>query len=344
MKLATLDTGGDGTLLIVSRDLSQAVRATAARSLQDALDDWPRLEPALRSQAARLESGTATDSFALDWSALAAVMPRSFQFLDGSVFLAHNHILARAWGFEPRGEAEPPLMYQGLSNRFYGPQEDVSFANFDHEVDFEAEYGIIVDAVPLGIPAEAALGHIRLLTIINDWSLRKFGPEEMRGGFGFLHAKPPSTLAAVAVTPDELADAWCDGRIHLSLEVHRGNELFGRPNGSAMHYHFGELIAHAAATRDLCAGTVIGSGTVSNFNAEEVGSGCIAERRALDAIAGGALTPYLEPGEMVALEARNAAGASIFGRVEQYVRKANTPSIDGPLPSGGEQPSLVPKT
>jgi fumarylacetoacetate (FAA) hydrolase len=299
MKLATLNTGGDGRLLIVSRDQSQAVFAAAAPTLQDALDRWSQVADALRAQADRLDAGQERDARPVEPRALAAILPRSYQFLDASAFLAHNHILARAWGFPPRGKEEPPLMYQGLSNRFYAPHEDVHFASFDHDVDFEAELGVIVDAVPLGVTPQAALDHIKLIIVINDWSLRRFGPEEMRGGFGFLHAKPPSTLSSIALTPDELGESWRDGRIHLPLEVRRGDEVFGTPAGGAMHFGFGELIAHAAATRDLCAGTVIGSGTVSNFDADSVGSGCIAERRALDRLAGQSETPYLQADEAV---------------------------------------------
>lgn len=323
MKLATLDTGGDGTLLIVSRDLGRAARAEAAPTLQAALDDWERVEPALRRQAEAIEAGT-VETIAVDPLALAAVLPRGYQFLDASAFLAHNHILARAWGFEPRGEAEPPLMYQGLSDRFYAPHAPVPFRGFDDEIDFEAEYGVITDAVPMGVSPGDALGHVRLLIIINDWSLRAFGPAEMRGGFGFLHAKPPSTLSAFAVTPDELGDAWHDGRIALPLQVELNGAPFGRPDGAAMHFGFGELIAHAATTRALCAGTVIGSGTVSNYNADQVGSACLAERRALDALAGRQLTGFLKAGDRVAIEARGDGGTSLFGRIEQSV-VARTP-------------------
>lgn len=321
MKLATLDTGGDGTLLVVSRDLTRATRALAARTMQAALEGWAAVEPALRAEAARLEDGDAADAFRLEQDQLAAAMPRSYQFLDASAFLAHNHILAKAWGFEPRGEHEPVLMYQGISHRYVAPHADVTFGSFDHDVDLEAEYGIITDRVPMGIAPADALAHARLLVIVNDWSLRAFGPDEMRGGFGFLHAKPPSTLSAIAVTPDEMGDGWHNGRVALPLEVTLNGEVFGRPNGAAMHFGFGELIAHAARTRDLCAGTVIGSGTVSNYDAQAVGSGCIAERRALDALAERSPTPYLKPGDRVALQAE-LNGATVFGNVDQVVRRA----------------------
>lgn len=318
MKLATLRTGGDGRLLIVSRDLQRAVTANAAATMQAALDDWRTIEPALRAEADRLEAGAA-DSFAVDPHALDAALPRGFQFLDASAFLAHNHILANAWGFEKRGEQEPPLMYQGISHLYHTPHEELLFRGAADDVDFEAEIGVITDAVPMGIDPDAALAHVRLILIINDWSLRAFGPSEMKGGFGFIHAKPPSSLSAFAMTPDELGDAWHGGRVHLPLEVRRGDELFGRPHGGAMHFHFGELIAHAAATRDLCAGTVIGSGTVSNYDAENVGSGCIAERRALDAIAARPTTPYLSDGERVRL-ALIQDGIAPLGTLDQIVR------------------------
>lgn len=315
MKLATLRSGGDGRLLIVSRDLKRATFATDATTLQAALDDWERVEPLLREQAGQLNASPG-DGFIVDPAALDAVLPRGFQFLDASAFLAHNHILAGAWGFEKRGEHEPPLMYQGISHRYFAPHEDVAFASAAHEVDFEAEIGVITDAVPMGVAPEAALAHVKLIVVINDWSLRAFGPGEMKGGFGFIHAKPPSTLSAFAVTPDELGDAWQDGRVELPLSVWRGDALFGAPLGAAMHFGFGELIAHAAATRDLCAGTVIGSGTVSNYDAERVGSGCIAERRALDTIGGRALTPYLRDGERISL---SLGDPSLLGVIDQRV-------------------------
>lgn len=319
MKLASRADGPDGRLLIVSRDLSRGVFAEAAPTLQAAMEQWTAIEGKLRMQSDALNAGDETDTIDIDPLALAAILPRGYQFLDASAFLAHNHILAKAWGFEPRGEAEPPLMYQGLSNVFYPPHGDVPFRGFDDDVDFEAEFGVITDAVPLGVSPEAALGHARLIIMINDWSLRAFGPGEMKGGFGFLHAKPPSTLSAFAVTPDELGSDWRDGRVCLPLRVGRNGEAFGRPDGSAMHFGFGELIAHAARTRNLCAATVIGSGTVSNYDAATVGSGCIAERRALDALEDKTPTPYLGAGEKVRLELLDRGGESILGVIDQAV-------------------------
>ena len=318
MKLATLHDGRDGRLLIVSRDLQRGVVADAAPTMQAALDDWSAIEPELRRQAERLEAGSA-DSFAVDPLALDAALPRGFQFLDASAFLAHNHILADAWGFEKRGEQEPPLMYQGISHRYFSPHEDIAFRSSADDVDFEAEIGVLTDAVPMGITAQDALVHVRLIVIVNDWCLRAFGPAEMKGGFGFIHAKPPSTLSAFAITPDALGDGWRDGRVHLPLEVWRDGDCFGRPLGGAMHFHFGELIAHAAATRDLYPGTVIGSGTVSNYDAEQVGSGCIAERRALDALARRAPTAYLGNGERIGL-ALAQGNEKPLGIIDQIVR------------------------
>jgi fumarylacetoacetate (FAA) hydrolase len=328
MKLASRAADGpDGRLLIVSRDLSQAVEANAAATLLQALENWSSVEPQLRAQYDTLNAGAEPGAVGLDPTALAAALPRSHQFLDASAFLAHNHILADAWGYSRRTEADPPLIYQGVSDRFYPAHGEVPFRSEADDIDFEAEFGVILDATPLGVSPADALQHVRLVVMINDWSLRAFGPTEMKGGFGFLQAKPPSSLSAFAVTPDELGDAWRDGRVGMNLRVHRGEALFGAPDGAAMSYGFGDLIAHAAATRDLCAGTVIGSGTVSNFDAERVGSGCIAERKALDELAPTRVaTPYLRFGESVRIEALNAAGQSVFGAIEQLVaRRPTTP-------------------
>ena len=321
MKLASRAGGGpDGRLVLVSRDLAHVVDAEAAPTVQAALDRWAEVEPRLRAQYDDLAREGWPTASPLDFGALLAAMPRSFQFLDASAFLAHNHILAEAWGYEKRSPSDPPLMYQGLSDRFYPARGDISFKSEADSIDFEAEYGVILDDTPLGSEPRAALDHARLVVILNDWSLRSFGPQEMRGGFGFLHAKPPSAMSAIAVTPDELGEAWRDGRVALPMLVHRGEELFGRPDGAAMSYNFGELIAHACATRDLCAGTVVGSGTVSNYDADVVGSGCIAERRALDQlIPGKTPTPFLRFGEQVRLEVFDKAGASVFGSLSQTV-------------------------
>jgi fumarylacetoacetate (FAA) hydrolase len=320
VKLASRAEGPDGRLLIVSRDLKQAVKARAAKTMQRALETWTSIEADLQAQYEALNAGAEPGAYALDPHELAAALPRAYQFLDASAFLAHNHILADAWGYERRTEADPPLMYQGLSDRIYAPHADIPFRSEADNIDFEGEFAVLVDETPLGATPEGALGHVKLIVLLNDWSLRAFGPTEMKGGFGFLQAKPPSSLSAIAVTPDELGEAWADGRVGLTLRVHRGDVLFGDPQGSEMSYGFGDLIAHAAATRDLCAGTLIGSGTVSNFNAARVGSGCIAERKALDTLdPAGPSTPYLQFGERVRLEAFDKAGNSVFGAIDQRV-------------------------
>ncbi|WP_375396637.1 fumarylacetoacetate hydrolase family protein [uncultured Sphingomonas sp.] len=319
MKLASRNEGADGRLLIVSRDLTHAVPAEAAVTLQTALDDWDAVAPALDAQYRALNDGTAAGAVPLDPASLAAVLPRAYQFLDASAFLAHNFILAEAWRYERRTPVDPPLIYQGLSDRFYPPHGDVPFRSTEDGIDFEAEFGVIVDRVPLGTAPADALDHVRLVLLLNDWSLRAFGPEEMKGGFGFIQAKPPSALSGIAVTPDELGPAWADGHVHLAVTVTRGDERFGIPHGGEMTYGFDRLIAHAAATRDLCAGTVLGSGTVSNADAATVGSACIAERRGLDTIAGVEPVPFLDFGERVRIEAFDAAGESVFGVLDHRI-------------------------
>ena len=320
MKLATrAGHSPDGQLLVVSRDLRHVSKALAATTMQDALDRWDDVESGLHAQYDALNDGTADGAEALDMAELAAALPRSYQFLDASAFLAHNHILSSAWGFERRTQSDPPLIYQGISDRFYAARADIPFRSENDNIDFEAEYGVIVDRVPLGAEGHSALSHVRLVVVINDWSLRAFGPAEMRAGFGFLQAKPPCSMSPVAVSPDELGGKWRDGRVCLPLHVYRGDELFGRPDGGAMSYGFGDLIAHAAATRELCAGTVLGSGTVSNFDAATVGSGCIAERQALDKIAGRTPTPYLRFGERVRLRAGDEGSDAVFGELDQRI-------------------------
>ena len=320
MKLATRATSHpDGELLVVSQDLRQCVRARGAQTLQQALDRWHEIEGLLEDQYASLNAGREPGAATVDPLELMAAMPRSYQFLDASAFLAHNHILARAWGFEPRTLLDPPLMYQGLSDRFLPPHGAVSFRSQSDDIDLEAEFAVITDRVPLGTSKEQACAHIKLVVLLNDWSLRAFGPAEMKGGFGFIHAKPPSAISAFAVTPAGLGDAWQDARVRLTVSTSINGVGFGHPQGDEMSYGFDELIAHAAATRDLCAGTVIGSGTVSSVNYASVGSGCIAERRAIDSIEKKSPLPYLKFGDRVRIEALDAAGRSVFGEIDQVV-------------------------
>lgn len=320
MKLATRSNGHpDGELLVVSHDLQRCVPARAARTLQDALDRWSDVHSSLQEQFASLNEGTERDAVHVEPSTLMAAMPRSYQFLDASAFLAHNHILAQAWGFQRRTPIDPPLMYQGLSDRFLPAHGIVKFRSEADEIDFEAEFAVITDRVPLGVSKEQALAHIKLVVLLNDWSLRAFGPSEMKGGFGFLHAKPPSSISAFAATPASLGEGWKNARVCLTMNITSNGEAFGHPHGHEMTYGFDELIAHAAATRNLCAGTVIGSGTVSSADYQHVGSGCIAERRAIDQIESKPLTPYLRFGDRVRMEAVDASGRSPFGAIDQVI-------------------------
>lgn len=320
MKLATRATGHpDGELLLVSEDLRQCVRAHAAATMQQALDHWQEVERPLEEQSAALNAGKERDAETVEPLSLMAAMPRSFQFLDASAFLAHNHILAQAWGFEPRTENDPPLMYQGLSDRFLAPHGEVTFRSAADDIDFEAEFAVITDRVPLGTSREQAAAHIKLIVLLNDWSLRAFGPSEMKGGFGFIHAKPHSSLSAFAATPGSLGECWRNSRVGLTTRIARNGVALGHPHGQEMSYGFDELIAHAAATRDLCAGTVLGSGTVSSANYRQVGSGCIAECRAIDSMEKRALTPYLQFGDRVCIDALDPTGHSVFGAIDQVV-------------------------
>jgi fumarylacetoacetate (FAA) hydrolase len=321
MKLASkMGTSPDGKLLIVSTDLASCVEAEAAPTLQYALDNWSEVQPELAKQSAALNAGRARGATPVNLASLGAAMPRSFQFLDASAFLAHNHILADAWGFERRPPLAPPLMYQGLSDRFYPPHGSVPFRSMDDEIDFEAELAVLTDRVPLGVSAADAIGNIKLIVLLNDWSLRAFGPAEMKSGFGFIHAKPPSSMSAFAITPDELGEAWRNCRACLPVNVYRNGMPFGRPSGAEMSFGFHDLIAHAATTRELCAGTIIGSGTVSNVNYEVVGSGCIAERRAIDRLKSAAEpTPYLKFNEQLRIEAIDSTGQLLFGSMDQRI-------------------------
>ncbi len=328
MKLATLKNGRkDGRLVVVSRDLQHAADAAAiAPTLLDALERWHAAEAPLLALYARLNAGTADGAFAFDPAQAAAPLPRAPQWCDGSAFLNHGRLMEKAFDIAPMPDADRiPLMYQGGSDDLLGPHDDLPLPDEAHGIDFEGEFGVIVGDVPLGCPAALALRHVRLLVQINDVSLRAFGPREMRTGFGFFQAKPSSSFAPVAVTPDEIGEAWRDGRVHLDLTVMRGDERFGHPNGSEMSFGFDQLIAHAAFTRRLSAGTIVGSGTVSNAGGHR-GSACIAERRAIELIEHGASrTPFLHFGERVRMEAQ-WQDAPVFGAIDQRVVRALPPT------------------
>ena len=320
MKLGSLKNGGrDGVLVVVSRDLSRAVRAgDIAATMQAALDDWDRCAGGLRSLYEDLEAGRAEGAFSLEPEDLAAPLPRAFQFLDGSAYLAHVERVRRARGAEmPPSFLTDPLMYQAASDGFLPPVGTIPVASEDYGIDFESEVCVVTDDVPMGVTAEEAGDRVRLLCLVNDVSLRNLIPAELGKGFGFLHSKPRSALSPVMVTPDELGEAWRDGKLHLPLLTFLDGERFGAPEaGEDMQFSFHELIAHAARTRPLAAGTIIGSGTVANQD-ESRGASCMAEKRMLEIIRDGKPeTPFLSFGASVRIEMLDANGESIFGAIE----------------------------
>ena len=321
MKLATRDDGTpDGELLVVSEDGARAKAVLGWPNLLAAIGDWQAAEPKLRAAAVEVENGAGGK---LDLVKLRAPLPRSWQWLDGSAFQTHADLMQVAFGTEPI-ERDKPLMYQGMSDRFYGPTEPVPFPDEAHGIDFEGEFGVVVDHVPMGTSAADAMEHIRLVVQINDWSLRGLAVPEMKTGFGWVQAKPACSMAPFALTPGELGDQWRNGRVCLDLHIEWNGKPFGRANGEPMQFGLGELIAHAARTRDLAAGTVIGSGTVSNPNYAEVGSSCISELRAIEMIAEGkAATGFMRFGDRVRMEARTAAGTAPFGAIDQRVISAS---------------------
>jgi len=317
VRLATRDNGTpDGQLLVVSGDGSLAASHPSWPNLLGALGNWSSAEPDLVALADQVAIGA---GLPLNSAGLRAPLPRTWQWLDASAFQTHADLMQIAFGTE-RIEHDKPLMYQGISDRFYGPTEPVPFVDEAHGIDFEGEFGIIVDHVPMGTSASEAIKHIRLVVQINDWSLRSLAVPEMKTGFGWVQAKPACSMAPFAVTPDTLGDAWRDGRVCLDLVVEWNGKPFGRANGREMSYGFHELVAHAAATRELVAGTVIGSGTVANANYAEVGSSCISERRAIEIIADGRpATRFMEFGESCRMRATARDGRAIFGEIDQRV-------------------------
>jgi fumarylacetoacetate (FAA) hydrolase len=333
MKLASLKAGGrDGSLVVVSRDLGRGVAVPEiAATLQQALDRWPAVEAALARVAADLERGSLGGSFAFDPAAAAAPLPRAFQWADGSAYVNHVALVRQA-----RGAAMPgnfwtdPLMYQGGSDSMLGPRDPIPLIDEAHGLDLEGEVAVVTGDVPMGADPASALAAIRLVMLANDVSLRNLIPGELAKGFGFFQSKPSTAFSPVAVTPNELGNAWHDGKLHRPLLVHLNGRLFGRPDaGCDMTFGFGRLIAHAARTRRLSAGSIIGSGTISNrenggpgrpVDENGVGYACIAEQRAVETIRSGApRTPYLAPGDSIRLEILDDAGVSLFGAIEQTV-------------------------
>ena len=331
MKLATLKQGGrDGTLVVVSRDLTRCRAVPAiARSLQAALDDWQACEPQLRQVYEALNSG-AVDAQPFDQAACASPLPRAYQWADGSAYINHVELVRTARNAEmPPSFYTDPLMYQGGSDSFIGPRDAV-VADEAWGSDFEAEVTVVTGDVPMGADAAEAASAIRLVMLVNDVSLRNLIPNELAKGFGFYQSKPASAFSPVAVTPDELGDAWQGNKLHLPILVTLNGAAFGKPNaGEDMTFSFAQLIAHAATTRELCAGSIIGSGTVSNKQGGLYGSSvehggvgycCLAEVRMYETIEGGApKTPYLSFGDTVRIEMQDASGASIFGAIDQEV-------------------------
>jgi fumarylacetoacetate (FAA) hydrolase len=325
MKFATYHDGTrDGQLWVVSRDMTRAVPATGiATSLLEAIEDWENKSSKLAAVYDRLNSFEEPFATAFEPERCLAPLPRAPQWLDASAFLNHGRLMDKAFDNPINPDVEIiPLIYQGASDDFRGPLADVEFPDDAMFIDMEGEFGVVLSDVPMGTSAEDAHAHIRLLVQINDWSLRAMGPREMRAGFGFLQAKPSTAFAPVAITPDELGDNWSNGRVGLKLHVEINGREVGRAHGSEMHFSFGQLIAHCARTRRLSAGTVVGSGTVSNAD-RAAGSSCISEIRVIELLdEGAARTPFLTWGDRVRMEARLTDGTAPFGVIDQRVVKA----------------------
>ena len=327
MKLGSLKEGGrDGTLIVVSRDLTRAVRATGiADTLQRALEDWSNTAPRLNALSDALNAGSAEGAFDVDMAQLASPLPRAYEFVDGSAYLPHVERVRRARGAEvPESFYTDPLMYQAVSAGFYGPRDPVRVPSEEYGIDLEAEIVVVTDDVPMAVDPEQAAGHIQLVGLVNDVSLRNLIPGELAKGFGFLQSKPRSALSPVFVTPDELGGAWKGSKLHRPLLTHINGEWFGAPEaGVDMQFDFGQLVAHAARTRPLSAGTIVGSGTVANEDTS-LGASCFAERRTVETLEHGKpSTPFMKFGDTVRIEMLDEAGASIFGAIEQRIERAD---------------------
>ncbi|MEW6993081.1 fumarylacetoacetate hydrolase family protein [Colwelliaceae bacterium MEBiC 14330] len=323
MKLATLKNNTrDGQLVVVNRALDKAVVvADIASTLQAAIDNWNDVSPKLAAVYQALNNNELENTIAFEQSACESPLPRAYQWADGSAYVNHVELVRKARNAEmPETFWTDPLMYQGGSDAFIGPRDDIAVASEDFGIDFESEVAVITDDVPMGASPEKAAEHIKLLMLVNDVSLRNLIPAELAKGFGFFAAKPSSAFSPVAVTPDELGDAWDGKKLHLPLTTHLNNELFGQPNcGIDMTFDFPTIVAHAAKTRPLSAGCVIGSGTISNYD-RSAGSSCLAETRMLEIIADGqASTPFMSFGDTVRIEMFDNDGASIFGAIDQEV-------------------------
>lgn len=325
MKLASLKAAHcrDGELCVVSRDLSVAICVRhIVPTLQVAIENWDKFEQPLNQLYQQLNTGELRDAFTFDAALMTSPLPRAYQWADGSAYVNHVELVRKARGAEmPANFWTNPLMYQGGSDGFLGPVDPILVTDESFGIDFEAEVAVITDDVPMNINASDAAKHIRLFMLVNDVSLRNLIPDEIAKGFGFFQSKPASTFSPVAVTPDELIPHWDGQRLHLPLYSYLNGELFGQPNtGVDMTFSFPQLIAHAAKTRSLAAGTIIGSGTVSNLDRSK-GSSCIAEKRMLETIADGKVkTPYMKFGDKICIEMKNEQGQNLFGTIEQEVR------------------------
>lgn len=324
MKLGSLksNTSLDGELCVVSRDLKTAVKVPQiSANLREAVEKWSEKEAALQKVYNELNDGKASGAFAVKEEEFHSALPRTWMFADGSAFIYHIKLVRMARKAPlPETLETVPLMYQGECGQFLAPTEDIPQRDFAHGTDFEGEVGVITDFVPMGVSADQALKHIKLFVLINDVSLRGLIPEELAAGFGFFQSKPASALSPFAVTADELGSSLKDGRVHLPLQVSYNDKFFGKANAGAMHFHFGQLIAHAAKTRNLAAGSLIGSGTVSNDD-HTSGSSCLAEVRMIETIETGAIkTPFMKAGDTVEMKMFNEKGENIFGRIMQKVK------------------------
>jgi fumarylacetoacetate (FAA) hydrolase len=328
MKLATLNDGTrDGQLAVVSRDLKTAHIADGiAPTLQAALDDWTFIAPQLAELYQQLNAGRGHRSFDFDPAKCMAPLPRAYQWADGSAYVNHVELVRKARNADmPESFWEDPLMYQGGSDDFIGPMDDIVVAHEAWGIDFEAEVAVITDDVPMGSTPDEAQLHIKLLMLVNDISLRNLIPPELAKGFGFLQSKPASSFSPVAVTPDELGDTWKDGKVHLPLRATWNGKLVGQPHaGVDMVFNFPQLVSHLCKTRNARAGSIVGSGTVSNKDASR-GYSCIAEKRCLEMIADGeASTPFMQFGDTIRIEMLDAGGKSVFGAIDQTVKSLGT--------------------
>ncbi|MGC6415489.1 MAG: fumarylacetoacetate hydrolase family protein [Bradymonadia bacterium] len=323
MKLATRKNNTrDGELLVVSRDNQTAVLASeVAPTLQAVMDDWSANSAKLLAIYDALNAGERSDAFPVDVDTLHSPLPRAYAWIDGSAYINHIVLVRKARGAEPPATLKTdPLVYQGGSDTFLGPRDDIPLADTAWGCDFESEIAIVMDDTPQGVKAEDVGQYVRLVMLCNDVSLRNLIPGELAKGFGFFTSKPSSAFSPFAITPDELGDAWQDGRLHLPLITHLNGEKYGDPDaGPEMHFSFYEIVAHVCKTRSLSAGTIVGSGTISNEDRSR-GSSCLAEKRMIEKIDTGAfITPFMNYGDNVAIEMFNAAGESLFGRIEQTV-------------------------